>query len=98
MFLSTVLQYCFWFKITNGGSILYCNHQVVGLSAGGSNSATAKVQTITGSIDEIIIDDVGLDYAVGDNLIFNNGNTNGTGAVCTSFSCWWWYCTRSFEV
>ena len=40
-----------------------------------------KVQTInTGSIDEFIIDDAGTGYAVGDNLIINNENTNGTGA------------------
>ena len=44
-----------------------------------------KVQTInTGSIDEFIIDDAGTGYAVGDNLIINNENTNGTGAAQVS--------------
>ena len=46
------------------------------------NSATAKVQTVTvGQVDEIIVDDAGTGYAVGDNLVLNNAGTDGSGAV-----------------
>ena len=34
-----------------------------------------------GYLSQFIIDDAGTGYAVGDNLIINNENTNGTGAA-----------------
>ena len=67
-------------SITNSGSY-YTADQSVNLSSGGSNSATAKVQTVTvGQVDEIIIDDAGTGYAVGDNLVLDNSGTSGSGA------------------
>ena len=39
------------------------------------------VQTVTvGQVDEIIVDDAGTGYAVGDNLVLNNSGTDGSGA------------------
>ena len=69
--------------INNSGQYYSVNQKVnVGTVANSNNAAQVKVQTInTGSIDEFIIDDAGTGYAVGDNLIINNENTNGTGAA-----------------
>ena len=74
------------YSIVNGSSVstsgaYYSADQTVNLSSGGSNSAVAKVQTVTvGQVDEIIIDDAGTGYAVGDNLVLNNAGTDGSGA------------------
>ena len=69
--------------INNSGQYYSVNQKVnVGTVANSNNAAQVKVQTInTGSIDEFIIDDAGTGYAVGDDLIINNENTNGTGAA-----------------
>ena len=74
------------YSIVNGSSVstggaYYSADQTVNLSSGGSNSALVKVQTVTvGQVDEIIIDDAGTGYAVGDNLVLNNAGTDGSGA------------------
>ena len=68
-------------SVTNSGAY-YTADQIINLSSGGSNTATAKVQTVTrGVVDEIIIDDAGQNYAVGEFLTFNNANTDGVSAV-----------------
>jgi len=67
--------------VSNGGAY-YTADQVVNLSATGSQTATAKVQTVLrGIVDEIVIDDAGQNYQVGDNLTLDNSNTDGTGAA-----------------
>lgn len=67
--------------ITNGGSY-YTTDQIVNIASGGSNSATAKVQNVTrGVVDEIVIDDAGTGYKVGENLVLNNSGTDGVGAA-----------------
>ena len=64
--------------VSSGGSY-YTPEEEVSISSG---TATAKVQTVLrGKVDEIIIDDAGQNYKVGDNLTFNNSNTDGTGAA-----------------
>ena len=64
--------------VSSGGSY-YTPDEEVNISSG---TATAKVQTVLrGKVDEIIIDDAGQNYKVGDNLSFNNSNTDGTGAA-----------------
>ena len=74
------------YSIINGSSVTssgayYTADQIINLSSGGSNTATAKVQTVTrGVVDEIIIDDAGQNYAVGEFLTFNNANTDGVSA------------------
>ena len=68
-------------SVTNSGAY-YTADQIVNLSSGGSNTATAKVQTVSrGVVDEIIIDDAGQNYAVGEFLTFNNANTDGVSAA-----------------
>ena len=75
------------YSIINGSSVTssgayYTADQIINLSSGGSNTATAKVQTVTrGVVDEIIIDDAGQNYAVGEFLTFNNANTDGVSAA-----------------
>ena len=74
------------YSIINGSSVsnkgsYYTADQIVNLSSGGSNTASAKVQTVTrGVVDEIIIDDAGQNYAVGDTLVLDNSNTDGVSA------------------
>jgi len=69
--------------VSSGGAY-YTADQVVNLSATGSQTATAKVQTVSrGVVDEIIIDDAGQNYKVGDNLTLDNSNTDGAGAAAT---------------
>lgn len=67
--------------ISNGGAY-YTADQVVNIAAGGSNSASAKVQNVTrGVVDEIVIDDAGQNYKVGENLVLDNTGTDGVGAA-----------------
>jgi len=67
-------------SVSNGGAY-YTANQVVNLSTTGSQTATAKVQTVSrGVVDEIIIDDAGQNYKVGDRLVIDNSNTDGVGA------------------
>tara|TARA_B100000575_G_scaffold274694_2_gene258634 strand:+ start:436 stop:3171 length:2736 start_codon:yes stop_codon:yes gene_type:complete len=62
--------------VTNSGSY-YTPEQKVNVSTG---TATAKIQTVvTGKVDEVIIDDAGTGYKVGENLLVDNSGTNGTG-------------------
>ena len=66
---------------TNSGSY-YTADESINLSSGGSNTALGKVQTVTrGVVDEIIIDDAGQNYAVGDILVLDNSNTDGVSAA-----------------
>ena len=66
---------------TNSGSY-YTADESINLSSGGSNTAIGKVQTVTrGVVDEIIIDDAGQNYAVGDTLVLDNSNTDGVSAA-----------------
>ena len=66
---------------TNSGSY-YTADEGINLSSGGSNTAIGKVQTVSrGVVDEIIIDDAGQNYAVGDTLVLDNSNTDGVSAA-----------------
>ena len=68
-------------SVSNGGAY-YTADQTINVASGGSNTATAKVQNVTrGVVDEIIVDDAGQGYAVGDNLVLNNAGTDGVGAA-----------------
>ena len=67
--------------VTNGGAY-YTADQTINIASGGSNTATAKVQNVTrGVVDEIIVDTAGTGYAVGDDVVLDNSNTDGVGAV-----------------
>ena len=75
------------YSIVTGSSIInkgayYTADQIVNLSSGGSDTAAAKVQTVTrGVVDEIIIDDAGQNYAIGDSLVLDNTSTDGVSAA-----------------
>ena len=65
--------------ITSGGQYYEINDNVS--VSGGNGQGELIVKDVgTGSIDEIIIDDVGSGYKVGDSVVFNNSGTSGGGA------------------
>ena len=58
----------------------YTAGQAINISAAGSQSATARINTVgTGSVDDILIDDVGSNFAVNDVINFDNAGTDGQG-------------------
>ena len=66
--------------ITNDGS-LHSAVEAVSVTGGGEG-AIVQTKTIgSGSITEIVIDNPGAGYSIGDDLIFTNTNTNGAGAA-----------------
>tara|TARA_B100000902_G_scaffold378257_1_gene411317 strand:+ start:192 stop:2780 length:2589 start_codon:yes stop_codon:yes gene_type:complete len=66
-------------NISNDGS-LYTLQDPISVTGGGK-SAVFTIDAIgDGSVDEIIMDNAGTDYEVGDELSFTNANTNGSGA------------------
>jgi len=66
--------------ITNDGS-LYSDGDTVTLTGGGQG-ALIQVQDVgRGSLSEIIIDDAGSGYEIGDDLIFTNTDTGGGSAT-----------------
>ncbi len=65
------------FSFTNDGA-LYSSGDTVTLSDAGGNGAIVQVDEVGhGQIDEIVIDDGGSGYEVGDALVFNNSGTGG---------------------
>ena len=57
----------------------YTAGQAINISCG-SQSATARINTVgTGSVDDILIDDVGSNFAVNDVINFDNTGTDGQG-------------------
>ena len=78
----TLLQIITGTSISNGGQYYTVGQKInVGAVSGSSNTGTAIVEQITtGTVDEIIIDDVGTDYAIGDTINFNNTGTDGVNA------------------
>ena len=58
----------------------YTAGQAINISSAGSQSATARINTVgTGSVDDILIDDVGSNFAVNDVINFDNTGTDGQG-------------------
>jgi hypothetical protein len=66
--------------ITNSGA-LYSENLPVTITGGGFDALIQTKSIGSGNITEIIIDNPGLNYSIGDELIFNNANTNGAGAA-----------------
>ena len=87
----TLLQIITGTSISDGGRYYTIGQKInVGDVSGSSNTGTAIVEQITtGTVDEIIIDDVGTDYAIGDIINFNNTGTDGVNASAQCFSCRW---------
>ncbi len=65
--------------INNGGQYYTVGQTItVGNVANSSNTCTAKIETInSGLIDDIIIDEAGTGYEIGDVINFSNTETNG---------------------
>ena len=58
----------------------YTAGQAINISSAGSQTATARINTVgTGSVDDILIDDVGSNFAVNDVINFDNTGTDGQG-------------------
>ncbi len=65
--------------ITNDGNLYNLLDPIT--STGGGEAAVFSIDAIgDGKVDEIIIDNPGTNYEIGDELVFNNANTNGAGA------------------
>jgi len=65
--------------ITNDGA-LYDNNATIRLTGGGQGALFQVGDLGGGSITEIIIDDGGFDFEIGDNLSFDETDTSGSGA------------------
>jgi len=66
--------------ITNGGSLYNVNDNIV--INGGGQGALIKIDAVGhGGISSFFIDNPGTGYKIGDDLFFNNANTNGGAAV-----------------
>ena len=66
--------------ITNDGSLLSPKDDVP--LTGGGTSAIIQVGNVgSGEITEVLIDDAGTDYVIGDTITFNNLNTGGGGVT-----------------
>ena len=66
--------------ITNSG-VLHSEGENISVSGGGQGSIVQTKSVTSGGISEIIIDNPGTGYSIGDELVFNNTNTNGAGAA-----------------
>jgi len=67
-------------SITNDGNLLNPDDAITFTGAG--NGAIIQVDNVgSGGITEVLIDDAGTGYAIGDDITFTNTNTNGGGAV-----------------
>jgi hypothetical protein len=66
--------------ITNGG-FLHSEFENVDIVGGGESSIIQTKTISSGGITEVLIDVSGSGYDIGDNLIFNNTNTNGGAAA-----------------
>ena len=66
--------------VTNDGIYSNINDNV--LVTGGGTGSLITVESIgNGGLTDIIIDNAGQNYEIGDELVFNNTNTNGGGAT-----------------
>ena len=65
--------------ITNDGA-LYDSNATIQLTGGGQGALFQVGDLGGGAITEIIIDDGGFDFEIGDDLSFNNTDTSGSGA------------------
>ena len=67
-------------SITNDGGLLSPDDAIT--LTGGGTGAIIQVDNVgSGGITELLIDDAGSGYAIGDDFTFTNTNTNGGGAI-----------------
>ena len=75
--ISATIQTVISSAAVNNGGLYYAINDTINSS---SATTITKVESISsGSINEVIIEDAGTGYAVGDSLDFDNTNTDGTG-------------------
>ena len=67
-------------SITNDG-FLSAENDSVTVTGGGTGSIIQVNAIGNGGLTDFIIDDAGTGYEIGDDLVFNNANTSGGGAV-----------------
>jgi hypothetical protein len=67
-------------KVINNDGALYDSNATIQLTGGGQGALFQVGDLGGGAITEIIIDDGGYDFEIGDNLIFDETDTSGTGA------------------
>ena len=67
-------------KIISNDGALYDSNATIRLTGGGQGALFQVGDLGGGPITEIIIDDGGFDFEIGDDLTFNAGNTSGSGA------------------
>ena len=66
--------------ITNDGSLLSPKDDIP-LTGGGTSAIIQVGNTGSGEITEVLIDDAGTEYVIGDTITFNNLNTGGGGVT-----------------
>jgi hypothetical protein len=66
--------------IANPG-VLHSEEESVSIIGGGQGSIIQTKSITSGGISEVIIDNAGSGYSIGDELVFDNTNTNGAGAA-----------------
>ena len=67
-------------SVTDGGSFYTTGDTVTATSLTGEKGEITIVDVSPGSVEEVAIDNPGSGYSVGQDLFFNNANTEGTGA------------------
>ena len=67
-------------NVTDGGSFYTTNDIVTTSSLVGEKAEISIVDVSPGSVEEVAIDNPGTGYSIGQDLFFNNANTEGTGA------------------
>ena len=67
-------------NVTDGGSFYTTNDIVTTSSLVGEKAEISIVDVSPGSVEEVAIDNPGTGYSVGQDLFFNNANTEGVGA------------------
>lgn len=67
-------------NVTNGGSFYTTSDVVTATSLVGEKAEITIVDVSPGSVEEVAIDNPGIGYSVGQDLFFDNANTEGVGA------------------
>ena len=79
--ISATIQSILTDATVNSGATAYTIDDAVTVtSSTGKDAVISIVDVGSGEVDQIVIDNPGTGYAVGDNLFFNNLNTEGSGA------------------
>jgi len=66
--------------VTSGASAYTIDDDVTVTSSIGKDAVVSIVDVGSGEVDQVVIDNPGTGYAIGDYLYFNNSNTEGSGA------------------